>query len=308
MARRRKGDKIDGWLVIDKPCGLTSTAVVNRVRRQTSAAKVGHAGTLDPIGTGVLPLAFGEATKTLPYVVDAAKTYRFTVRWGEARTTDDREGEVTATSPERPTAAEIVAALPQFTGLIEQVPPAYSAIKVDGERAYDLARADLVPDLASRPVMIDSIELAETSDADHAIFLVTCGKGAYMRGLARDLAVAVGTVGHVTALRRLSVGPFDESLAIPLECEGEVGHSARLLEHLLAVETALDDIPALAVTESEVARIRRGQAVPVVRTADRDLIGNLDDGATICALRDGKLVALTRLDGRQIRPVRVLNP
>ncbi len=307
MGRRRKGEKINGWMVIDKPPGMTSSAVVNMVRRRTGAAKVGHAGTLDPLATGVLPLAFGEATKTLPYVVDTSKSYRFTAKWGEARATDDAEGKVTSTSDLRPTRAAIEAVLPGFTGVIEQVPPAYSAIKVDGARAYDLARADKAPELAPRPVLIRSITLNDMPDPDHAVFLVTCGKGAYMRSLARDIAVALGTVGHIVELRRLAVGPFTEAQAIPLDFEGDNGHSAPLLEHLLAVETALDDIPALAVTESEVARIQRGQAVPVVRTADRELIGTLNDGDTICALRDGKLVALTRLDGRQIRPVRVLN-
>jgi tRNA pseudouridine55 synthase len=263
MGRRRKGEKIDGWMVIDKPRGITSTAVVTAVRRRTGAAKVGHAGTLDPLATGVLPV--------------------------------------------RPTREAIEAMLPGFIGLIDQVPPAFSAIKVDGERAYDLARADMAPDLPPRPVLIRSIALTGIPDPDHAVFLVTCGKGAYMRSLARDFAVALGTVGHIVELRRLAVGPFTEDQAIPLDYEGDFGHSAPLLEYLLAVETALDDIPALAVTESEVARIQRGQAVPVVRTADRELIGNLNDGATICALSDGKLVALTRLDGRQIRPVRVLN-
>ena len=307
MGRRRKGLKIDGWMVIDKPRGMTSTAVVTAVRRRTGAAKVGHAGTLDPLATGVLPLAFGEATKTLPYVVDADKSYRFTAKWGEARTTDDAEGTVTATSAARPTRAEIEAMLPGFIGTIDQVPPTYSAIKVDGERAYDLARADMAPELPPRPVLIRSIELTDMPDPDHATFLVTCGKGAYMRSLARDFAAALGTVGHIVELRRLAVGPFTEGQAIPLDSADDFGHSAPLLEYLLAVETALDDIPALAVTESEVARIQRGQAVPVVRTADRELIGTLNDGDTICALRDGKLVALTRLDGRQIRPVRVLN-
>ena len=307
MGRSRKGLKIDGWMVIDKPRGMTSTAVVTAVRRQTGAAKVGHAGTLDPLATGVLPLAFGEATKTLPYVVDAAKRYRFTAKWGEARTTDDAEGAVSATSAVRPTRAAIEAMLPGFIGVVDQVPPAFSAIKVDGERAYDLARANTAPDLPPRPVLIRSIALTEMPDPDHAVFLVTCGKGAYMRSLARDFAVALGTVGHIAELRRLAVGPFTEDQAIPLDYEDDFRHSAPLLEYLLAVETALDDIPALAVTESEVARIQRGQAVPVVRTADRELIGNLNDGATICALSEGKLVALTRLDGRQIRPVRVLN-
>ncbi len=307
MARRRKGLPINGWLIIDKPSGMTSTAVVNAVKRRTQAAKAGHGGTLDPLATGVLPIALGEATKTLPYIVDSTKEYRFTVRWGEERTTDDREGAITRVSDFRPGAEAIRAALPRFAGDIEQVPPAFSAIKVGGERAYDLARADLPPELPARIVRIEAIELERIPDADHAIFRVRCGKGAYMRSLARDIARALGTAGHIAELRRLRVGPFSEAHAIPLDREDEIGHSAPLLEHLLPVETALDDIPALAVTESEEARLRRGQAVPVVRAADRALIGNLTEGTTICALRDGKLVALTDLDGRQIRPIRVLN-
>jgi tRNA pseudouridine55 synthase len=308
MARRRKGRRLDGWLIVDKPHGMTSTGVVNAVRRRTTAAKVGHAGTLDPLATGVLPLAFGEATKLLPYVVDGSKTYRFTVRWGQARTTDDAEGAVTDTSDRRPDEAEIRAVLPRFTGLIDQVPPVFSAIKVDGERAYDLARLNEPVELAPRTVLVDSVELVAVPDRNTAVFLVSCGKGAYMRAMARDIAVALGTFGHIVELRRLSVGPFTEKQAIPLDCPDDLGHSARLLNHLLPVETALDDIPALAITESEVARVRRGQSVPVVRTADRSVISNLSDGATICALNEGKLVAVTRLDGRQIRPVRVLNP
>ena len=210
MGRRRTGTPIHGWLIIDKPLGRSSAQVVAAVRRITGAAKAGHGGTLDPLATGVLPIALGEATKTVSYVMDGSKAYRFTLRFGEARTTDDREGAVTETSPARPTDAEIRAVLPRFTGLIEQVPPAFSALKVDGVRAYRLARAEEAVALAPRQVRIDRLELIARPDADTAEFLVRSGKGAYMRSLARDIARALGTVGHVAALRRTAVGPFRE--------------------------------------------------------------------------------------------------
>ncbi len=307
MARRRRGRPIDGWLVVDKPIGVTSSAVVARLKAITGAAKVGHAGTLDPLATGVLPLAFGEATKTVAYAMERRKAYRFTLRWGEGRDTDDAEGRVTATSPVRPNEQAIVQVLPEFTGTIMQVPPAYSAIKVGGKRAYALARAEAPPELAPRPARIDALRLVEFPDEDHAVFEVLSGKGVYMRALARDIAAALGTVGYVGALRRLSVGPFSEAQAIPLEKLEALGHSAAALEHLLPVETALDDIPALALTESEVIRIRSGQPVAVLRTEDRRTIESLDEGAILCAMAAGKLVALTRLEGLQIQPVRVIN-
>ena len=307
MARRRKGDPVHGWMAIDKPSGVSSAGAVAIAKRATNAAKIGHGGTLDPLATGVLPLAFGEATKTVSYVMDGAKRYRVTVRWGEARNTDDAEGEVIETSGVRPSRAEIEAVLPAFTGVIEQVPPAYSAIKVGGERAYKLARADKDVVLAARPARIDSLALIEMPDDDHAVFEVGSGKGVYMRSLARDIGAALGTCAYVAGLRRTACGPFDETHAIPLEKLESVRHSPAALEHLLPVETVLDDIPALALTDSEVLRIKRGQPVPVLRTADRKLIEPLEDGATLCAMAGGRLVAFTRLDGRQIRPVRVIN-
>lgn len=308
MARKRTGRRIDGWLVLDKPSGMTSTAAVTAVKRLTSAAKLGHAGTLDPLATGVLPIAFGEATKTVAYAMAASKRYRFTVRWGEARDTDDADGAVTATSDARPTEADIRRVLPTFTGTISQVPPAYSAIKVDGRRAYELARKDMSPVLEAREIRIDRIAIHAMPDSDHAAFEVECGKGAYMRGLARDIARRLGTVGHVSALRRIAVGPFNEGDAISLEQLGGVGHSAARFEaHLLSVAAALDDIPALALTEIEAERLRCGRAVQVLRTADRTRIGELGDGAIICAMAGGKPIALTRVDGLEIRPVRVLH-
>lgn len=307
MARRRKGEAIDGWVVIDKPLGMSSAHVVAKVRRTLNAAKAGHAGTLDPLATGVLPVALGEATKTVTYLVDAEKAYRFTVRWGQATATDDAEGAVIETNGLRPDEAAIRAVLPRFTGAIEQTPPAYSAVKVAGERAYALARADRAPDIPPRTVQIHALTLEALPDRDHAVLVARCGKGAYMRALARDLARALGTVGHVAQLRRIAVGPFTEKMAISLAEFAGLGHSAAALEHVLPVETVLDDIPALAVTESEADRLRRGQPVPVIRTANRDRIQGLADDTVLCALLGGKLIAFTRLKGRQVHPVRVLN-
>jgi len=307
MGRRRKGRPVHGWLVVDKPGGITSNDVVTRLRRLTGAAKVGHAGTLDPLATGILPLAFGEATKTVAHVMEGLKVYRFTVRWGEARNTDDADGEVTATSAVRPGRAEIEAVLPRFSGEIMQVPPVFSAVKVAGRRAYALARADEPPELKARSGWVEEIRLLRIVDRDHAEFEVVSGKGVYMRSLARDLAAALGTVGHIAKLRRLAVGPFREEDAIPLEKLDALGHSSAAFERLLPVETALDDIPALALTESEAARIRRGQPVAVLRTKDRETITSLDDGSMLCAMAGGKLIALTRLEGRQIHPVRLIN-
>jgi len=256
MARRRRGQKVDGWVVLDKPAGMTSTQAVGAVRRIFDAAKAGHGGTLDPLATGLLPIALGEATKTVPYVMAGMKTYRFTLRFGEARSTDDAEGEVVATSAARPSDAEIRAALPAFVGRIRQRPPSFSALKVGGQRAYDLARAGEAVELAPREILIERFELIERPDADHAVFEVRSGKGAYMRSLARDLAEALGTVGYVAALRRVAVGPFLEADAISLDSLRALGHIPAASRHLLPVATALDDIPALAVTDSEASRLR----------------------------------------------------
>ncbi|MCP5366313.1 MAG: tRNA pseudouridine(55) synthase TruB [Hyphomicrobiales bacterium] len=307
MGRRRKGRPIHGWLIVDKPAGMSSNAVVGAVRRATGAAKVGHGGTLDPLATGVLPVALGEATKTVAYVMDGTKVYHFTIRWGEARSTDDAEGEVTETSPVRPGAAEVRARLADFIGEIVQVPPAYSAVKVDGQRAYKLARADKPVDLAPRRIVIHDFTLLDMPDADHALFQVVSGKGAYMRALARDLALALGTCGHIAMLRRIAVGPFSQDTAISLDKLVDVGHSARLADFLLPVETALDDIPALALTEAEARRLQHGQPIPVLPVAARSPFKEVGQGDTVCAMSEGKLVALARISGGEIRPLRVLN-
>jgi tRNA pseudouridine55 synthase len=305
--RRKKGEKVDGWLILDKPVDLTSTQAVNIVKRLLNAQKAGHAGTLDPLATGILPIALGEATKTVPYAMDATKTYRFTLKFGEARTTDDAEGEITQTSDRRPSDAEIEAVLPQFTGLITQVPPAFSAIKVDGNRAYDLARAGEQVELEPRQVLIRSIRLTGRPSPDEAVFEVTSGKGAYMRALGRDLAMKLGTCGHIRDLRRTAVGPFTEARAISLASLQALGHSPAAFEHLLPVETALDDIPALALTATEAIRLRSGQPVGLLHRQDRDRIYELSPGGMVRAMAEGRLVALTRFEAGELVPVRVMN-
>jgi tRNA pseudouridine55 synthase len=307
MARRRKGQPINGWVILDKPLGMTSTQAVGAVRRLFDANKAGHGGTLDPLATGLLPIALGEATKTVSYVMDGRKISRFTVCWGEARSTDDAEGPVTARSDRRPTAAEIEAVLPRFQGEISQVPPAFSAIKVEGERAYDLARAGETVDLAARLIWIERLSLVSQPDADHAEFEVVSGKGAYMRSLARDLGLALGTVAHVSALRRIAVGPFTESQAISLESLKALGHIPPASGHLLPVETALDDIPALPLTDAEALRLRSGQSIGLLRASDRERLGAIRSGDLVCAMAGGKPVALARLEAGDLRPLRVLH-
>jgi tRNA pseudouridine55 synthase len=305
--RRKKGSKVDGWVILDKPVDLTSTQAVGIVRRIFDAQKAGHAGTLDPLASGILPIALGEATKTVPYAVDSSKSYRFTLRFGEARATDDAEGAIVQTSAHRPSDDEIRAILPEFTGLITQVPPAFSAIKIQGERAYDLARAGEVVELAPRQVLIHSVRLLARPNPDEAQFEVVSGKGAYMRALGRDLAIGLRTCGHIRDLRRTAVGPFTEERAISLETLKALGHSPAAFEHLLPVETALDDIPALALTATEAIRLRSGQPVGLLHRQDRDRIYELAPGGMVRAMAEGRLVALTRFEAGELVPVRVLN-
>ncbi|HEV7546990.1 MAG TPA: tRNA pseudouridine(55) synthase TruB, partial [Reyranella sp.] len=267
MSRRKSGDKVDGWVILDKPVGLGSTPAVSRVRRLFGAQKAGHGGTLDPLASGVLPIALGEATKTVPFVMDGRKEYHFTLRFGQARSTEDAEGEVTATSDLRPTDEAIRGALAAFVGEVEQVPPAFSALKIEGKRAYDLARAGEPVALKPRRVLIERLELLGRPDADHADFVVSCGKGTYIRSLGRDLALSLGTVGYLSALRRTAVGPFREEAAISLPKLEALGHIPALLGALAPVATALDDIPALALTEAQADRLRQGQPVLLTRDA-----------------------------------------
>jgi len=297
---KRPKNKIDGWIVLDKPLGMGSTTAVGRVRWLFSAEKAGHGGTLDPLATGVLPIALGEATKTVPFVMDGRKEYRFTLRFGEARSTEDGEGEVTATSDVRPADEAIRRALPRFVGDIEQMPPAFSALKIDGRRAYDLARAGEAVELKPRTVRIDRLELLGRPDVDHADFVVACGKGTYIRSLGRDLALSLGAVGHLSALRRTVAGPFREEAAISLPKLEALGHIPPLLGALAPVATALDDIPALALTETQANQLRHGQSVLLTRDVP-------PSGALIRAEAGSKLVALVRSDGVALQPVRVFN-
>ena len=286
---------------------MTSTAVVNNVKRILGAAKAGHAGTLDPFATGVLPIAIGEATKTVSYVVNSAKRYRFTLRWGTSTETDDVDGRVVDRSKTRPNRIEIETILSQFHGEIEQVPPKYSAIKVDGQRAYALARADKEVTLSPRQVLIHQIGLSKICNQDSAVFEVECGKGAYMRALARDIAIALGTFGHLEKLRRTAVGSFTEEDVISLDELSSMRQSAGDSQHLLPVEAALDDIPALALTDIEASRLRNGQAVSLLRKVDLERIADLKEGETVLATINQRPVALTRYHAGEIRPVRILN-
>lgn len=308
MSRRKpRGRPLDGWLIIDKPQGLTSTDVVNRVRRLFDAQKAGHGGTLDPLATGLLPIAFGAATKTVPYVMDGTKLYRFTLRFGEARDTDDADGQVTETTEARPTDDRIRAALPAFRGDIMQVPPVFSAIKVAGERAYDMAREGRAPVLEPRPARVDRFELVERPDADTAVFEVASGKGVYMRSLARDLARACGSLGHIAALRRLRVGPFLEAQARMLDQLREPEDTAPAAASLLLpVETALGDIPAIALAPAEVIALKQGQPISLVTLMGR-IPGTADpDGGTVRATAGGRVIGLCRMEDGMVKPERIL--
>jgi tRNA pseudouridine55 synthase len=302
---RRKGLPIHGWLVLDKPRGISSTQAVTKVRHCFGAAKAGHAGTLDPIATGVLPIALGEATKTVPFAVEGSKTYRFTVRFGAGTDTDDAEGTVIATSEHRPKRQEIEAMLPRFIGEISQVPPRYSALKVGGARAYDLARGKQEFELAPRQAFVGSLKLIDMPDRETSIFEAECGKGTYIRALARDLGKALGSLAHVTELRRTRVGAFSEKDAIPLAKLEGLGHIAAgrdaLLGTLRPVETALDDIPALAISGQDAARLKRGQPV-LLRGRDAPILKG-----PVYATSRGTLVAVGEVSQGELRPTRVFN-
>lgn len=301
MARKRKGNKVDGWLVIDKPYNMGSTKVVGKCRFLTKAQKVGHAGTLDPLATGILPIAFGEATKTIPFIMDAKKTYRFTVTWGEERTTDDKEGDVTEMSEIRPNRDQILKTMSDFIGVIKQRPPAYSAIKIDGKRSYDLARAGEVVEMKEREVEVFDLKLLE-SDLQSATFEMECSKGTYVRSIGRDLARKLGTLGYISMLRRTKVGAFDESDTISLEKLEELVHSAPLEEWILNVVTVLDDILALAVTRDQADFLKNGGFIP-----SRELPASNRIGELYKAMHDDKIIALCELDEEFLKPVRVFN-
>ena len=314
MGRKRKGDAVNGWLVLDKPLNLGSTQAVSRVRRLFNAQKAGHAGTLDPLATGVLPIALGEATKTVPFLVEADKTYAFTIAWGATTTTFDGEGQVTERSDVRPAREAVAEALKAFVGEILQVPPAYSAIKVDGERAYDLAREGIEVELAPRKVVIHAARVTGAADADHVDIEIDCGKGTYVRALARDLAATLGVCGHVSALRRLRVGGFSTQNATTLEMLEELCHTGRASEVLLPVETALDDIPVLAVTAEDAFRLSQGRPIVLlprqVETLKARLADPTGDGfasRTVLATHGGSAVSICEMRVGHLSPTRVFN-
>jgi len=312
MGRRKKGNPVHGWVNFDKPYGMTSTQAVGKVRWLYSAQKAGHAGTLDPLATGILPIALGEATKTVPFLVEASKGYEVEIAWGEHRDTLDAEGDVLETSDVRPSRAAIDAALPGFLGQISQIPPKFSAIKIDGKRAYDLARAGEEPEMKARPVTIYALTVIDAAP-DRLTLDVHCGKGTYIRSLARDLAIALGTVGYVKNLRRTMVGPFTQKTAIGLDSLEDLVHRGAAEDKLLGLETALDDIPAFAITENEHFDIRQGRAIPLLPKAAKDLkaasrprfIGDLDASRYVLATFEEKPIALCEARAGQLSPKRV---
>jgi tRNA pseudouridine55 synthase len=300
MGRKRKGRAISGWLVVDKPAGVTSTAVVNKVRWALQAQKAGHAGTLDPAATGVLAVALGEATKTVPYITDALKAYRFRVRLGQSTTTDDAEGEVIGSSDLRPSDAEIDTALSAFRGEIMQVPPQFSAVKVEGERAYDIARAGEEMDLAARPLWVEKLEILARPDADHVDLEMVCGKGGYVRSVARDLGAALGCRGHVAWLRREWSGPFVAADGLSMDQIDALAHSPELDAHIHPLEIGLADLPELPATPEGAARLRNGNPGMV-------LASGVDYGDEAWASLDGHAIAVGRYKAGELHPSRVFN-
>ncbi|MFN3817054.1 tRNA pseudouridine(55) synthase TruB [Brevundimonas sp.] len=308
MARKKRGNPVHGWVNLDKPIELGSTEAVSRIRRLFNAQKAGHAGTLDPLASGVLPIALGEATKTVPFLMDAEKVYRFTIRWGVSTASVDREGAVTARSDIRPSVEAVRAALPAFSGEIQQVPPIFSAIRVDGQRAYDLAREGVEVELKARPVTVHEIAVSDAPDADHVEITARTGKGVYVRSLARDLAVMLGAEGHVSALRRERVGPFTAENAVTLEMLEDLAYRGAALEGLLPVATALDDIPDLAVTGSDAFSLRQGRPIVLLPRQVETLKDRLKSGSrTVSAFEDGTLVALCQMRAGRLEPDRVFN-
>ncbi|WP_428926727.1 tRNA pseudouridine(55) synthase TruB [Marinibacterium sp. SX1] len=296
----RKGRDISGWLVVDKPAGPTSTAVVNKVRWAFGAKKAGHAGTLDPEATGVLAVALGEATKTVPYITDALKAYTFTIRLGQATNTDDAEGEVIATSDARPSDEQIKDALAPFIGDIMQIPPKFSAVKIDGQRAYKLARDGEDVDIAARPLWVEELLLVDRPDADHVTLEMTCGKGGYVRSIARDLGAALGCHGHVTRLRRIWSGPFDAADGITMDQVEELAKSPELDTFLRPLEEGLADLPELKCTPEGAARLRNGNPGMV-------LASDVEYGDEAWASHDGRAVAVGVYKAGELHPSRVFN-
>lgn len=300
MARTRKGRDISGWLIIDKPAGVTSTAVVNKVKWALQAKKAGHAGTLDPAATGILAVALGEATKTVPYITDATKCYEFSVAWGASTNTDDAEGEVLETSDLRPTDDEIKEALQGFVGDIMQVPPAFSAVKIDGERAYKRARDGEAFEIAARPLWVEELVMTDRPDPDHALLEMTCGKGGYVRSIARDLGNELKCLGHVDWLRRLWSGPFDLDHAITWETLEELARDPALDDHLLPLETGLTDLPMVTCPAESVTRFRNGNPAMVFP-------GDVSYGDDCWVAHEGHAVAIGQYRGGEVHPSRVFN-
>ena len=296
--------EVHGWIALDKAVGETSTDAVAALKRLFRAKKAGHAGTLDPLASGILPIAFGEATKTVPFVMDGEKAYRFTVRWGIETDTDDAEGSATSRSDARPARDTILAALPSFTGAIEQVPPKFSALKIGGERAYDLARQGEAVELAAREVEIRKLDPVDFPDAEHTTFEAECGKGTYVRAIARDLGRMLGCFGHVTALRRIRVGPFSEENSVNLKAlvalRDEAGED-RLAGALMPVETGLASLPALAVSAADAQRLALGQAV-IVRGRDAPIFEG-----PVAVSAQGALIALGEIEQGSLKPKRIFH-
>ncbi|GAB5432731.1 MAG: tRNA pseudouridine(55) synthase TruB [Epibacterium sp.] len=300
MGRKRKGRDISGWLVVDKPAGLTSTAVVNKVRWAFDAKKAGHAGTLDPEATGVLAVALGEATKTVPFITDAMKAYTFTVTLGAATNTDDAEGEVIATSAERPTDDDIKEALLGFIGEIQQVPPKFSAVKIDGQRAYKLARDGEDVELSARPLWVEELVMLDRPDADHVVLEMTCGKGGYVRSIARDLGEKLGCLGHVQELRRIWSGPFDAEDGVTLEQIDALAKSPEIDQFLRPLEEGLADLPELKCTPQGATRLRNGNPGMVIAS-------DVEYGEEAWASLEGKAVAVGTYKAGELHPSRVFN-
>ncbi|MDD3020084.1 MAG: tRNA pseudouridine(55) synthase TruB [Alphaproteobacteria bacterium] len=311
MSRKPKNN-ISGWINLNKPVGVTSNDAVNILKKALGYPKIGHAGTLDPLASGILPIALGEGTKLVPYMMDDDKTYLFTATWGEQRTTDDAEGEVIATSDVRPTDEQIKAILPEFIGTIDQIPPIYSAIKVDGQRSYDLARAGEIPELKPRPINIYELHLVETT-TDTATFRCICGKGTYVRSLARDLAEKLGTKAYISRLVRETVGPFSLENAISLDFFRETSDKTTLESNVLPVEAVLDDVPVVPLTEQEAMRVRNGNKITFIARPDVERLvkAGLSPKARMLELallsHNGKALAIADVEGVEIQPVRVFN-
>lgn len=302
MARKKKGT-VHGWVVLDKPYGMTSTQAVGAMKRIFGTPKAGHAGTLDPLASGMLPIALGEATKTVPYVMDGDKLYRFTVRWGAETATDDAEGELVRSSDHRPSVEDIDAVLGEFEGEIMQTPPAFSAIKVDGERAYDLARAGETVELEARPVNVHRLDLIGCPDADTAIFEAECGKGTYVRAIARDMGRRLGTAGHVIELRRLIVGPFGEEDMVTLDAlQSALEADGDALSLLTPIEAALADLPQLDVTSDQAVRLRNGNPV-LLRGRDAPI-----EEEAVGVFERGRLMAIAKVEHGELKPVRLILP